>query len=150
MSATTTTAACPVCGGELPDDDTRPNAPARVYCGKPCRAQARRRRYTERQPDARIVQPIAGATFRRVAAQAIEGGKRRKLACLVAAYHDADPAYAPTVDEVCARLGIAKRAVLLGLLERLEQDGHIARFRAARGRVTVELALEARRETRAA
>ena len=142
---TATTAACPVCGGELPDDDS-----GRVYCQRSCRARAKRQREAERKPNdaatqrlARTIEPVRGPLFERVVRASIEGVKRKRLAALIAAYHDADPSYAPLLDELCARLRVGK-PVLFGLLGRLEQDGHVSRFVARRGRVTVELALDER------
>ena len=67
------------------------------------------------------VRPVAGETFRRIAARRIEGNKRRKVAALIAAYQDAGQ---PTCNapELAERLGW-KPIQVQGLLSRLEADG---------------------------
>jgi DNA-binding MarR family transcriptional regulator len=67
------------------------------------------------------VRPVAGPTFRAIAAQRIEGGKRKKLLALIAAYQDAGQATC-SAPELAERLGW-KPIQVQGLLSRLEADG---------------------------
>jgi hypothetical protein len=65
--------------------------------------------------------PIAGVRFKAAAALAIEGTKRRKLLCLIAAYQDAG--HAPSVRELAERIdGVRSVRQLDGLLRALERD----------------------------
>jgi hypothetical protein len=101
------------------------------------RHKARRRRARDRDPrvvalraanEASLaresVEPIAGERFRRAATLDIEGAKRRKLLCLLAAYADAgEPS--PPMRELVRRLGLPKRTNIDGLLKLLERDGFL-------------------------
>ena len=82
------------------------------------------------------VRPVAGATFRRVAARPIEGRKRKKLLALIAAYEDAGQ---PTrsADELAARLSWEPIQVR-GLLSRLQADGLVKRTHSKRYRVVLD------------
>ena len=81
-----------------------------------------------------IANPVAGSTFRRVAALPVEGHKRRKLLCLLAAYADAGEPN-PPVRILAQRLHLPVRKVD-ALLRRLEADGYlrVARERDQRNR----------------
>jgi DNA-binding MarR family transcriptional regulator len=83
-------------------------------------------------------QPIAGPLFAQAYRLPMEGAKRRKLLCLIAAYADAGVAN-PSLDELANRLGHKPRTVV-GLLMRLEQDGLISRPK--RRRITLHLESE--------
>src|SRR4051812_21928894 len=83
------------------------------------------------------VRPIAGATFKRIAAQRIEGTKRRKLLALIAAYSDGGQPSC-SADELAERLGWEPIKVRV-LLERLEADGLVERTRNRRRRYRVLL-----------
>jgi len=87
-----------------------------------------------------IANPVAGSTFRRAAALPIDGRKRRKVVCLLAAYADAGEPN-PPVRLLAERLNLRVQAVD-ALLRRLEQDGHLRVERAANQRNRYELVLE--------
>jgi hypothetical protein len=69
-----------------------------------------------------LVQPVAGARFRRAAALSVEGDTRRRLLCLLAAYADAGEA-SPPIRVLLLRLGLTNAAQIDALLRSLERDG---------------------------
>jgi hypothetical protein len=73
--------------------------------------------------------PVAGPTFRRVAAMNIAGGKRRKVLALIAAYVDGG-CRPPTTRRLADRLGLSRQKVT-ALLGRLERDGLVVPTRCA-------------------
>jgi DNA-binding transcriptional ArsR family regulator len=86
------------------------------------------------------IRPVAGATFRHIAALRIEGAKRRKVLALIAAYHDAGAA-SVSVTQLAARLDLPPR-IVGALLQRLSADGYVRRThnkRQRRYRVAPEL-----------
>jgi biotin operon repressor len=76
--------------------------------------------------------PVAGPTFRRVAAMNIAGGKRRKVLALIAAYADGG-CRPPTTGQLARHLGLSPQKVA-ALLKRLERDGLVVPTRRGRGR----------------
>jgi DNA-binding transcriptional ArsR family regulator len=83
---------------------------------------------TTQQPQ----KPVAGPTFRRVAAMNIAGAKRRKVLALIAAYIDGG-CRPPTTGQLARHLGLSGQKVA-ALLKRLERDGLVVPTRCGRGR----------------
>jgi DNA-binding transcriptional ArsR family regulator len=83
---------------------------------------------TEQEPR----KPVAGPTFRRIAAMNIAGGKRRKVVALIAAYIDGG-CRPPTTGQLAHRLGLS-RLTVAALLGRLERDGLVVPTRCGLGR----------------
>jgi hypothetical protein len=89
--------------------------------------------------------PVAGPLFRAAAAVPVDGTKRHRLLCLLAAYADGGE-HSPPVRALAARLGFDDAHGLDALLRALERDGHLrVRWRAGRGgRNVYELRIEER------
>jgi hypothetical protein len=80
----------------------------------------------ERPSTSRV--PVLGPLARRACALEVEGGKRRRLLVLIAAYADAGVCD-PTADELLARIpAIRDAGKLQGCTRRLIEDGFIARL----------------------
>ncbi len=71
-----------------------------------------------------VPDPVPGENFRRATALPIEGTKRRKLLCLLAAYADAGET-SPAMRELCRRTGIEDPRVVDGVLRTLIADGYL-------------------------
>jgi DNA-binding Lrp family transcriptional regulator len=74
--------------------------------------------------------PVAGPLFLAAARVNVGGRRRRKVFALLGAFADVGQS-APPITELAARLGLKPRAVV-GLLARLEADGHLKIDRSAR------------------
>jgi hypothetical protein len=95
------------------------------------KAQKRRKRDRDRAglgsppptpPAAPPADPVAGPLFRRAAAAPVDGAKRRRLLCLLAAYADAGE-HSPPMVELCRRLGLDDARIVDSLLDVLVKDG---------------------------
>lgn len=70
-------------------------------------------------------EPVAGPRFRAAAKLPVEGNKRRKLLCAIAAYEDAG--YQPTIRELASRIGLSPRPIVVDdLLAALSRDGWLS------------------------
>src|SRR5687767_7016507 len=83
-------------------------------------------------PERKAPSPVAGPIFKRAAALPVEGAKRRKLLCLLAAYADAGET-SPAMVELARRLELDP-VVVDHLLDALVRDGLLKVEWAGKGR----------------